>query len=294
MFLTVLVCGAAAFAQVSPPLMTPRDLQSLPAQPADAVIRYGDDPAQFGELRVPAGPGPHPVVVLIHGGCFKAAYATLRDLAPMGDALKAKGIASWSIEYRRLGIAGGGWPGTYADVGRAIDHLRVLAAPHHLDLDRLVILGHSAGGHLALWAAARHRLPAGSAVATSDPLRPRGAIDLAGPFDLRENIAGYEAECRDPVITQMMGGRPDQVPDRYRQASAAGLLPLRVPHALIWGEHETFMPRPLAAAYVRRARAAGDDAVLRAVPGAGHFEIASPHSAAWPVVRGEIERLLRR
>jgi acetyl esterase/lipase len=98
----------------------------------------------------------------IHGGCFKAAYATARDLAPMGDALKADGIASWNVEYRRLGQPGGGWPGTYLDVGRAVDHLHALARQYALDLGRVVVVGHSAGGHLAMWAAARSGLPTAS------------------------------------------------------------------------------------------------------------------------------------
>ncbi|QAY79681.1 alpha/beta hydrolase [Sphingosinicella sp. BN140058] len=264
----------------------------MPSRAADAVSRYGSDPNQYGELRLPAGSGPHPVVVLVHGGCFKAAYATLRDLAPIGDALKREGIATWNIEYRRLGQPGGGWPGTYQDVGAAIDHLRGLARRDRLDLRRIVFVGHSAGGHLALWAAARARVPSTSAIAGRRPLRPLGAIDLAGPFDMRENIANYHGECRDPVITQMMGGEPDRVPDHYRAASPGALLPLQVPHVLIWGEHESFMPRPLAERYVERARAAGDDAVLRIVSGAGHFEIASPLTPAWPVLLAEIKRLL--
>ena len=136
-------------------LMTPGELQALPSEPPDLRAAYGTDSSQYGELRVPSGPGPHPVVVLIHGGCFKAAYATLRDLAPMGDALRAAGIATWNLEYRRLGQTGGGWPGTYLDVASAVDHLRVLARQHPLDLGRVVIVGHSAGGHLAMWAAAR-------------------------------------------------------------------------------------------------------------------------------------------
>lgn len=275
-----------------PGLMTPHVFQAIPSLPADATARYGPDGNQFGELRVPAGRGPHPVVVLVHGGCFKSAYATLRDLAPIGDALKREGIASWNIEYRRLGQPGGGWPGTYRDVGAAIDHLRTLAPRHNLDLRRVVFVGHSAGGHLALWAAARGKVPARSAIASRRPLRPLGAIDLAGPLDMRENIANYHGECGDPVITQMMGGTPEQVPDHYRAAPAGALLPLGVPHVLIWGEHESFMPRPLAAAYVERARAAGDDATLRVVPAAGHFEIASPHTTAWPVLLAEIRRLL--
>ncbi len=165
-------------------LMSPGDLQALPSRAPDHRLSYGQDSSQYGELRLPAGPGPHPVVVLIHGGCFKAAYATARDLAPMGDALKAEGIATWNVEYRRLGQPGGGWPGTYLDVGRAVDRLRALAGRYRLDLDRVVLLGHSAGGHLAMWAAARPRVPAGSPLYLADPLPVRGAIDLAGPLDL--------------------------------------------------------------------------------------------------------------
>ncbi|HUQ79959.1 MAG TPA: alpha/beta hydrolase, partial [Gemmatimonadaceae bacterium] len=196
-------------------LMKPGELESLPSQPPDARIAYGSDSSQYGELRLPAGPGPHPVAVLIHGGCFKAAYATLRDLAPMGDALKAAGIATWSVEYRRVGQPGGGWPGTYLDIASAVDHLRVLARQHPLDLRRAVVVGHSAGGHLAMWAAARARVPAGSDIHSVDPLPLRGVLDLAGPVDLTANIAGYESLCRDTVITQLLGGTPATVAERY-------------------------------------------------------------------------------
>ena len=194
-----------------PPLMEPRDFQAIPSFPPDATSRYGSDPDQFGDLRLPSGRGPHPVVILIHGDCFKSAYATLRDLAPIGDALKREGIATWNIEYRRLGQPGGVWPGTYQDVGAAIDHLRSLAPRYRLDRRHVVVLGHSAGGHLAFWAAARDRVAAGSAIASRHPLRLTGAIDLAGPLDLRDNINNCHTRCHDPVISQMMGGTPDQV-----------------------------------------------------------------------------------
>lgn len=213
----------------APQLMAPQELVALPHRAADARIAYGTDSSQYGELRVPSGDGPHPVVVLVHGGCFKAAYATVSDLAAMGDALKDDGIASWNIEYRREGQPGGGWPGTYQDVGRAVDQLRTLAGPYHLDLDHVVIVGHSAGGHLAMWAAARSRVPAGSDIHMANPLQVRGVIDLAGPLDLTANIPGYQALCRDTVITGLMGGTPGQVPERYAQASPITLLPLGIP-----------------------------------------------------------------
>jgi acetyl esterase/lipase len=273
-------------------LMGPGELQALPSEPPDQRIAYGADPSQYGELRVPSGPGRHPVAILIHGGCFKAAYATLRDLAPMGDALKAMGIASWNVEYRRLGDPGGGWPGTYLDVGRAVDHVRALADSHPLDLRRIVVVGHSAGGHLAMWAAARARLPDGSDLQVTAPLPVRGVLDLAGPVDMTANIRGYEALCRDTVITDLLGGTPATVPDRYQHASAINLLPLGIPQVLLMGDHEEFFPRPIAETYVRTARVAGDPVELIVIPRVGHFEIASPRATPWPRVASVIRSLL--
>jgi acetyl esterase/lipase len=273
-------------------LMTPQDLQALPSQAPDQRLAYGKDSSQYGELRVPTGRAPHPVVVLIHGGCFKAAYATPRDLAPIGDALRAEGIATWNIEYRRLGQPGGGWPGTYLDVGRAVDHLRALAGKHHLDLRRVVLLGHSAGGHLAMWAAARARVPTSSPLYVSGPLPVRGVIDLAGPLDLTANISEYERLCRDTVITTLLGGSPTAVPERYAHASPIKLLPLGVPQVLVIGEHEDFVPRPIVEAYAQAAARAGDTVRLVILPRAGHFEIASPLTTTWPVIKAAILALL--
>jgi acetyl esterase/lipase len=272
--------------------MTPQDLQALPSQAADDRSAYGEDSSQYGELRVPTGPGPHPVVVLIHGGCFKAAYATLRDLAPMGDALKRDGIATWSLEYRRLGEAGAGWSGTYLDVARGVDHLRAMAREHNLDLGRVVLLGHSAGGHLAMWAAARSRVPPGSPLYAPNPLPVRGVVDLAGPLDLTANIPQYEHLCRDAVITALLGGTPVTKPERYEQASPIKLLPLGVPQVLVIGDHEDFVPMPLVEAYAAAAARAGDSVRTITIPRAGHFEIASPRTTAWPHIEAAIRSLL--
>lgn len=272
-------------------LMTPQDLTAVPSQPPDRRVGYGEDPNQFAELRVPNGAGLHPVVVLVHGGCFKT-YASLADLAPMADALKARAIATLNVEYRRLGQPGGGWPNTYLDVGRAVDHLRTLAGEHHLDLTRVVLVGHSAGGHLAMWAAGRSRLPPASALSTANPLRVRGVIDLAGPLDLTANISGYESLCRDHVITALMGGTPEAVPARYAQASAIKLLPLGVPQVLVLGEHEDYVPLRDAEAYVQAAKRAGDRIRLILIPSVGHFEIASPRASPWSQVELAIRSLL--
>lgn len=301
LFMLSVAGPAACGRQTAPPLdaparpghlMPPGALQALPSRDPDRRVAYGDDSSQYGELRIPTSPGPHPVVVLVHGGCFKAAYATVRDLAAMGDALKDSGIASWNIEYRRVGHPGGGWPGTYLDVGRAVDHLRVLAREHALDLGRVVVVGHSAGGHLAMWMAARARLPVGSPLYVNDPLLVRGVMNLAGPLDMTANIAGYETLCRDTVITALLGGTPAAVPERYAHASSITLLPLGLPQVLVWGEHEDFVPQPLAEAYVQAARQVGDSVRLVVMPGVGHFEIASPRASTWPRVASAIRSLL--
>ena len=268
------------------------DLSAIPSLPPDRRITYGTDSSEYGELRVPPGSGPHPVAVLIHGGCFKAAYATTRDLSAMADALKNDGIATWNVEYRRLGQPGGGWPGTYLDVGRAVDHLRVIASENNLDLGRVVLVGHSAGGHLAMWAAGRSRVPRGSALHMADPLRVRGVINLAGPVDLTANIPGYESLCRDSVITSLMGGTPVTVAERYAHASPIKLLPFGIPQIVIMGEHEDFVPEPIARSYVEAATRSGDQAKLIVIPKVGHFEIASPRASTWQAVSSAIRSLL--
>src|SRR5262245_24908346 len=146
-------------------------------------IRYGPAPSQFGDLRLPAGPGPHPVVVGLHGGWWRAPHG-LEPHANLCEALRAEGFATWNVEYRRVGEEGGGWPGTFEDAGSAVDFLAELAPAYGLDLSRAVTLGFSAGGHLALWVAARHRLDPGHPLRPRAPFRLRGAVSLAGAVDL--------------------------------------------------------------------------------------------------------------
>ena len=273
-------------------LLSPRDLRALPRTPADQRIAYGTDAEQFGELRVPRTPGPHPLVVLIHGGCWRADYASLADLAPMADALKADGIATWNIEYRRLPQPGSGWPGTYRDVAQALDHVRVLAPTYALDLQRVVVLGHSVGGHLAIWAAARARLPRDSALYVADPLPLAGVVNLAGAADL---AAFHEVDinaCGVHVVEPMLGGTPASVPERYTQTSPIQLLPLGVPQVQIWGGLDDITPIRFGQDYARAAIQAGDLVHLVTLPTLGHFDTASPAAPSWPQVRAAISGLL--
>lgn len=278
---------------VHPRPMTPRDVLAETVRPADRLVRYGEAESQFGELRLPAGPGPHPVVVLIHGGCWSLP-AGVSFMAPMADALRAEGVATWNIEYRHLPEPGSGWPGTYQDVGRAVDFLRELAPQHALDLTRVVLVGHSAGGHLAHWAAGRSRLGPDSALRSADPLMPAGVINLAGRMDMTADVGLYEEKCRGPVVRSFVGGTPLELPERYAELSPQALVPLGVRQIMIWGEFEDFVPRASLDDYLGRAQAAGDDVQAIFVPGAGHFDSASPTSSAWPYVRSAIWDLLRR
>lgn len=275
-------------------VMTAQEFMALPSRAPDLRSAYGTQSSQYGELRVPAGRGPFPVVVLIHGGCFKAAFATAASFGAMADALEAEGIATWNIEYRRLGESGSGWPGTYLDVGRAVDHIRELAGAHNLDLRRVVAVGHSAGGHLAMWVAARPRLASGSALYREDPLPIRGVVDLAGPPDLGGDYPDLAAHAcgGDRVVEALLGGTAEAVPDRYAQVSALQLLPLGLPQVLVWGARDDQNPAAMAQRYTLAATAAGDPVRLVVSPAAGHFEPASPASSLWPAVRSAIRSLL--
>jgi acetyl esterase/lipase len=246
--------------------------------------RYGPDPAQTADLLVPAGPGPHPVVVLVHGGFWRARYG--RDLmTPLAADLEAAGWASWNVEYRRLGQAGGGWPGTFADVAAAVDHLAGLAGPHALDLARVVTVGHSAGGHLALWLACRPGLPAG-APGAGPVVRVAAAVAQAGVVDL---VAGCDLSAGAAV--DLLGGRPDEVPDRYALASPCARVPLGVPQLLVHGLDDDTVPVELSRRHAAAARAAGDDVELVELPAVGHMDVIDPAGPAWAAVRARLAAL---
>ena len=288
--LLLVVAAAMSLAQARG--MSPRDVDALPSRPADVKASYGTNDLQFGELRLPQGKGPFPVAVVIHGGCWVSKFATLQNTAALADGLRDAGVATWNIEYRRLDHPGGGWPGTFADVADATDHVRELAKRHPLDLSRVVTIGHSAGGHLALWAAARAKLPEGSPLARPNPLPLRAAVALGGPGDLRGFFEYAARICGSNVIEALMGGAPSAVGDRYGQGSPVELLPFGVRQVLIVGERDGVMPPAAREAYASAAIKTGDQVEVIEVPG-GHFEVIAPTSAAWPTVRDTVLSLVR-
>jgi acetyl esterase/lipase len=279
------------------PLMTSQDLLALKQPPADRTYAYGPAPQQVAELRVPKGRGPRPVVVVVHGGCWEAPWG-FDHVRSLAAALTAEGWATWSLGYRRLGDEGGGWPGTFEDVARGADHLREAARDYPVDLEHVVALGHSAGGQLALWLAARPRLPEGSLPTVAEPsgkaarpLRLRGVVSLAGVTDLRAGAAG--GICGD-AIPRLFGGPLQDKTLRLRQTSPVELLPLGVPVRLVCGARDEVVPIEQARAYEAAAKAAGDSIAVEVVGSAGHFELVDPGSAAWPAVRDAVSALSPR
>jgi acetyl esterase/lipase len=239
--------------------------------------RYGPHRSQRAELHLPGGSGPHPVVVLVHGGSWRKRYglAVMRALAR--DLVRA-GFAAWNIEYRRLG-EGGGWPQTFADVAAAVDALATLDAP--LDLARVGVAGHSAGGHLALWAASRERLDAEQAVLLGGAPRVRlvEVVAMAGVCDL----AGAYARFRGGSVRELMGGSPEQVHERYALGDPVALVPLRAPALLVHGLADETVSIELSRSYARAARQAGGEVELVELAGAagGHRAAIDPRSEAW-------------
>lgn len=276
-------CGSPTGAGSTPPTRA--------GTPAPETLRYGADPAQYAELHLPAAvtTGALGVVVVLHGGYWQQAYG-LELGTPLAVDLANGGLAALNVEYRRVG-GGGGFPATLADVAAAVDLLASPAqqvAGGRLDLGRVVLLGHSAGGQLAVWAASRSRLPAGAPGA--DPLvRPRGTVSQAGVLDL---VAAADQDLGGGAVASLLGGTPAEQGPRYALASPAALVPADAPVVAVHGTADSTVPFDQSARYVDAAARAGGRARLRAVDGADHFALIDPSDPAWRVVRDEVTGLL--
>ena len=245
---------------------------SLAPPPADVRLAYGSDPNQFGDLRFPKSGGPFPVVMMIHGGFWRAKY----DLAHAGTlcaALTAKGLATWNIEYRRVGNPGGGWPGTLQDMGMAFRFVPQIAKRYNLDSSRVVVMGHSAGGQLAL------------ALAAHEPA-VKHVVSLAGVLDLQ---AAYEQHLSDDAVVGFMGGTPKAATDHYRDADPMELsIPKATTQWIIQGAGDDVVPPDFSHRYAQTKKARGEDVHLLEVSQAGHYELIDPRTAAWGKVEGVV------
>jgi acetyl esterase/lipase len=225
--------------------------------------RYGRQRRQRADLYAPEGGGPFPVAIAIHGGYWRARY-TKRLEKPVAVDLTRRGVAVWNIEYRSIGWGqGGGWPTTFDDVGAAVDQLAKLNDPR-LDLGRVAVFGHSAGGQLALWAASRK----------DGPVRIRRVCAQAAVCDMAS--AGDAARA-------LMGGAPDEVPERYAKADPMQLVPLGIPILLVHGADDETVPVKRSRRFAEAARAAGDDVELIEPNPGGHTAHIDPGSEAWDI-----------
>lgn len=246
------------------------DILSLAPPTADLRLAYGSDPNQFGDLRLPKTPKekPFPVVMNIHGGFWRAKY----DLAHGGHlcaVLTEKGFATWNIEYRRVGNEGGGWPGTFEDIVRGYRFLDQIARQHNLDARRVLVIGHSAGGQLALCLAAH------------EPSVQR-VVSLAGVVDLQR---AFELHLSNDAVVELLGGKPNDVPDHYREADPMGLAVPKATQVFIHGLDDDVVPPNFSRGYVERKRKDGETVSLIEIPKAGHLDVIDPRSVAWEPIQ---------
>ncbi|GJD52768.1 hypothetical protein OPKNFCMD_5535 [Methylobacterium crusticola] len=261
--------------------------RDLPRPEPTLQVAYGPAPSQAIDVFLPAGPGPHPVAVLIHGGCWSAATAGREQMRHLGPELTRRGLAVWSIGYRRANEAGGGYPGTYQDAGAALDRLAAEAALHRLDLARVVLVGHSAGGHLALWVASRASLPAGSPLHAPPLVVPRAVISLGGVGDLAAFARFVPLLCGPGILERLAP------PDTLAEVSPAALRPPAGAVVMVSGVLDRLVPPWVAHDYARAARGGSGSAPrLVEIPEAGHFDLVTPSAPAWATVRGLIEAAL--
>lgn len=273
-----------------PCLAAPVTIPTFIAQPhplPDATITYGDAPTQAVDVYLPSGTGPHPLVVLLHGGCWMKRTAGREQLRGVARRLAERGAVVWNVGYRRVDEPGGAYPGIFRDVATAFDLIPANAAQYGFDPRRVVAAGHSAGAHLALWVASRGTLPPGSPLHSADPFIPGRVIGLGGVGDLA-GAAGIEDKCGASIIDGLLGPASPERPDRYADTSPARLLPPPVPVVMITGAVDAVTPPAYASSYVEQLQAAGGSAELVLVPDAAHFDVVTLDTPAWRIVEPHI------
>lgn len=288
----LVAASAATFAHAEP---IEREFFAALEKPAPAAeVRYGPASPQAVDVFLPTGTGPHPVAILIHGGCWRDLPGAGREqLRPIAAQLAKQGIAVWSIGYRRADENGGGYPGTFQDVATAIDELRPHAAQYKLDTARTVAVGHSAGGHLALWASVRDHLPANSPLRSADAFVPGAVISLGGVPDLKSFRRFVPLHCGPGVMERLVPERA--LPDPYAEISPAQLPPPTGHVVMVSGILDRLVPPYVADDYARLMRQTHSRTVtLIDVPGAGHFDLVTPGTQAWKEVESQIVAKLTR
>ena len=251
------------------------DIFTLPAPPPDVRLAYGTGPNQFGDLRLPKAQGPFPVAMNIHGGYWRAKY----DLAHAGHfcaALTMKGIGTWNVEYRRVGNDGGGWPATFEDIVSGYRFLSQIAKRYELDMNRVLVIGHSAGGQLAVCLAGHQ-------------MSVKNVVALAGVINLRR---AWELHLSNDAVVAFLGGKPNEVPDHYREADPMQLEIPRATQWLIHGVDDDVVPPDFSQKYFEQKKKAGENVHLLEIKNAGHFELIDPRTAGCQRVQKIVRSLI--
>jgi acetyl esterase/lipase len=252
-----------------------------PPPPFDKRVRYGPDPQHFAEMRLPEGQGPFPFLFVIHGGFWQSAY-DLKHIGSLCAALTRGGIITCNLEYRRLGDPGGGWPGTFQDIELAVDKILQMFSSHRrIDTSRTAALGHSAGGHLALWLSGRQNVPARSPLHRAEEENLSKVFSLAGVCDLR---TAWKERLGNGAVERLMGGTPEQYPDRYDAGSPIEILPTATTQVLIHGTADSIVPISQSERFVERAGEMDEHPILEKLEGVGHFDLIDPESQAGSTV----------
>lgn len=261
------------------PLMDWPALLGRPLPAASERIAYGPLPEQVADLWLPAGNGPFPVVLMAHGGCWLSGVAKLTIMNYVAEDLRRRGYAVWNIEYRGVDRPGGGYPGTFEDIAAGADALKPIATPRNLDLTRLVAFGHSAGGHLVLWLAARAATPASSPLHSLAPLPVARVVSSGGLPDLEEDHR--QDICGASTVEKLTGAPTPARPDVYADTSPAALAADPVETVLINGVDDRIAPPALGADYLAKLRARGAQVRQIVEPDTGHVELITPGTAVW-------------
>jgi acetyl esterase/lipase len=302
---SVVIAGAVAvgvFVLPSVPAATAADkfinpkatdmIEWMPTTQSDHRILYDTNPSTFGDLRLPKNVKPgadgYPVVVFLHGGGWTADW-TIGHSEQLVEALSNEGIATWNVEYRRLGNAGGGYPGTFIDVAKGLDFLRTIASKYQLNLNRVVVAGHSSGGHLALWLAGRRNLPKTSKLYVSDPLPVAGVVALAAVADLEGALTIGD---RKDALQLLHVSDANAAGPLWPETNPMRLLPFGVPQVLIVGSKDGPWRVTITKNFAQVATEKGDNVRLIIPEGANHFDVVHAHGPAYPIISNAVASIL--
>jgi acetyl esterase/lipase len=285
---TLLGCGGgdSETKVISRPVSNPSEMSK------STLIYYGNESKQYGELRLPpqVNGGLAPIVVIIHGGCWQSSLADLRLMDSLADAVTALGYATWNIEYRAIGT-GGEWPVIFKDVNQAFNQVRVIAERYPVDMNKIAVIGHSAGGHLALWAASRQVIPGENELAAKDALPIKGVLSLAGIANLTSDT-GCDRNASN-IIGLPINIPSDALTQRLKVTSPFQMLPSKSKSVIISGSVDTIVPSSIGAEYTSRAISLGDDSSHFVLRGLGHFDLIDPKKTDFNLYKEKLNEIFK-